>query len=196
MRKVIKANYNNPRDYAEDTVDLEQQEYSDWKALNLLKGKMSDLFDALEDTRRGFLADYDLTNLYNELSSALYTTAHEIEPFDDVYSSTRITASAGSKIPVPLNKYYRVATKSDLDEWFGDIDEDKSPCEECEGYDAKNVGWAIAKDKYADALGDDGIDIVELVKFGKDNEIKLAYVVHDRIYTIDEDDIERIIDEQ
>ena len=194
MRKVIKA--NSYRDYIEDDKDLEQRETDDRNMLRILKKKMEVLRDRLEDCRTGFLEEYDLSALCDELNDSIYTVAHELEPFDGVEGSTKITASKGTKIPAPLSKYYRVATKSDLDEWFGDIDEDKSPCEECEGYDAKNVGWAIAKDKYADALGDDGIDIVELVKFGKDNEIKLAYVVHDRIYTVGKDDIERIIDEQ
>lgn len=184
MKKVVKA--DSYKEYANDTADLDEREYADRKVLKSLKRKMQDLFDTLEETRANFVEEHHLEDFYNMLSDTLYDVAHELEPFDGVTSSTKVTAaSTGVKIPAPFDKYYRVATAANLD----DFDEELSPCEECEGYDAKNVGWAIAKDEYADALANSSLDCVELVKFDGDNETKLCYAVHDRIYEVDEDEI-------
>lgn len=194
MRKIIKASDSDYRDYLEMDKDAEQREVDDRRLLKTLKQKMQEIFDILDSTRRNFVRDYDLGKFYEELGFAIREIAYDIEPFNGVEGSTRITAvTGGVKIPAPLSKYYRVATKADLDSFGDDIDEDKSPCEECKGYDAKNVGYAIAKDKYTDALANDGLDLVELVKFGDDSEVKLAYAVHDRIYTLDEDEIKDIV---
>ena len=187
MKRMIKAN-----GYSELTgivPDAEELEWADRRHLLAIDKALSDLLDALDDTGAGFLEEHDLLGLYKEVSDSLYTVAHELEPFDGIDGSTDVKASNTAlvvSVPAPFDEYYRLATAEDLADYD---DEDGTPCETCEGYDAKNVGWAVAKDEYADALADQGLDVVELVTFGDDPQIKLAYTVHDRIYTVDEDEI-------
>ena len=182
-RKVIRAN-----DSLENDAYNAQREADDKRTLKIVKRKMQDLFDTLESTRKNFARDYDLTSFCEELDLAIREIAYALQPFGGVEGSTNIKAASDTiAIPAPFNKYYRVATDADLADY---ADEDGiSPCEDCEGYDAANIGWAIAKDDYIDALADQGLDLVELVTFGDDPEVKLCYAVHDRIYSLDEDEI-------
>ena len=99
----------------------------------------------------------------------------------------KITASTSAiKIPAPFDKYYDFATDAEVDEYTG-YSEESSPCEDCEGYDVKHLGWAIAKPEYQSDLSDSALDVVEIISEGGD--IMLAYVVKDRIYEVDEDEV-------
>lgn len=102
----------------------------------------------------------------------------------------KITASTSSlKIPAPFDKYYDIASDAEINEYTGYIPEEGelSPCEDCEGYEAKHLSWVIAKPEYRDALANSGLDAVELISEGRDT--MLAYVVGDRIFAVDEEDM-------
>lgn len=108
-----------------------------------------------------------------------------------VYNSTQVTSStagnASFRIPSPFDKYYELMSEKDLEDLTG-VDAGDYPCEECEGYDVKHLAWAVARPKYEDALADQGIDIVELVK--EDGKLFLGYVVNDVIESVSIDDLD------
>lgn len=102
----------------------------------------------------------------------------------------KITASTSSlQIPAPFDQYYDIVSDAEINEYTGYIPEEGelSPCEDCEGYEAKHLSWVIAKPEYRDALANLGLDVVELISEGRDT--MLAYVVGDRIFAVDEEDM-------
>lgn len=98
----------------------------------------------------------------------------------------KVLASTSSvKIPAPFNKYYKLMSDSEFEDYTG-VPAHPTPCEEAEGYNIESFSYAVAKPKYEDALSNNGLDIVELVKSDwNPNKLMLAYVVHDRIYPVD-----------
>lgn len=103
-------------------------------------------------------------------------------------SHRKITAATEvAKIPSPLDQVYDIASDAEVEEMTG-YPGDEYTCEEIDGYDVKHLAWAVAKPEYEDALANQGIDIVELVQEGTD--VFLGYVVHDRLYAVEESDLE------
>ncbi len=97
-------------------------------------------------------------------------------------------ASAIAEIPAPFDQWYQIDNNSEASE-FG------SPAEEIEGYEAKHLAWAVAKDEYYDALANNGIEYCELVSEG-DGEPFLAYVAGDRLYPVSEDEVLQCIESE
>ena len=91
-------------------------------------------------------------------------------------------------IPEPFNQWYECASDEEvtqLTRWPGS----DYICEECEGYDAKHICWAVGKtDEIRDQLMENGIEVVELIRESGSKPF-LAYVVGDEICALDLSDI-------
>ena len=104
----------------------------------------------------------------------------------------KITAATSPKlkIPTPFDKYYRLMSDAEFEDYTGGYPAHPSPCEEVKGYNIKSFSYAIAKPEYEDYLSNDGLDVVELVTSDWDeNKLMLAYVVGDRVYPVSESDL-------
>lgn len=106
----------------------------------------------------------------------------------------KITASTDVpvRIPAPFRDYYDVASDAEVAAYTGCTPKEgePTPCEAANGYDVKHLGWALAKPEYRDALGDDGIDLVEMITSGWDsNKIQLAYTVGKKIFPVEPRDL-------
>lgn len=99
-------------------------------------------------------------------------------------------ATEVAKIPSPLDEYYRIISDEEFKEMVGD-DDTSSIVESIPGYDVEHLAWVAPKPEYDEALSDAGLWIMELVKEG--NRIFIGYVVHDRIYSVDADEIFDIV---
>lgn len=124
--------------------------------------------------------------------------------------AAHIKITAADKGPAPslgeFEQYYRYATKSDI-EAFGiddpiEVRYTGSVCTvDWDGaggaypnYDGMElVGHAIAKDEYAEALANNSIDFVDVVKTS--NGVELVYQVQERIYNVDIAEVESCIDD-
>ena len=88
-------------------------------------------------------------------------------------------------IPAKFRKFYNVVSVEDYVDYTG---EDMPPlsAEDLEDYEAKHVAWAVAKPRYEDLLGSDGLDMVEFVE--SDGEVFPAYIIGDpqgdRLYDV------------
>ena len=108
---------------------------------------------------------------------------------------TKITAASEVpvKVPAPFDKWYRLASDAEIEEYDG-YPARPTPCEEAEGYGIKCLSYAIAKDEFEDQLGFNGLDVVELVTSEWDpNKPMLAYVVGNRVYELDLDEVLRCV---
>lgn len=102
---------------------------------------------------------------------------------------TRRSITASSKpitIPAPFDEYYEPMSDAEF-ERYTDVPARPSPCEEATGYDISFITYLQAKPAYADALADDGLDIVELIKEG--GKVFPAYLIHDRIIPVSESEL-------
>lgn len=101
-------------------------------------------------------------------------------------------ATASAKIPSPLDQYYRIISDAEFTEMTGEEDT-SSIVEDIPGYEVEHIAWVAPKPEYDEALSDAGLGIMELVKEG--NRIFIGYVVHDRIYSVDEDEVFDIVND-
>lgn len=105
-----------------------------------------------------------------------------------ITKKTITAAKSTKKIPAPFDKYYHLISDKEVEDLTGVDASRPSPCEETKGYDVEFISYAAANEEYEDYLSNDGLDIVELVKLDGKN-IKLCYVVGDRIYEVAESDL-------
>ena len=76
-----------------------------------------------------------------------------------------------------LRKGYLAATPEELADICGCSVDELGSAENLGGYDAKHLGWYIAKEQYSDLLADSGYDIVELVREGTDGKPFIGFTV-------------------
>ena len=104
-------------------------------------------------------------------------------------SRKKITASTEIvKLPEPFDQFYQIISDEALADYSG-YDGTEYPVEEAEGYEFKHIAWAIPKPEYEEMLADQGLEYMELAQEG-DDEPRLVYVVNDRVYPLDESDLE------
>lgn len=96
-----------------------------------------------------------------------------------------LTEAVRKSIPAPFDKYFKVMTEEEACEDAGVDDWIEISAEGLEGYNAKHVAFIRAKDKYADTLGDDGLEFLEVVT--EDGETFIAQVVNGRLYDASDD---------
>lgn len=101
-----------------------------------------------------------------------------------IIASTSVSAT----IPYPFNTYYEILSDAEIEDETG-MPAHPSPCEECEGYAIEHLAYVKAKPEYEDVLLNNGLDLAELIRDTDRDETYLAYVVGDRIYSIDESDL-------
>ena len=95
-------------------------------------------------------------------------------------------------IPAEFEKYYDVISDRDLENLTG-MEGSPYPCEETKGYDCRHVAWLAAKEEYADALMDNGLEFVELMD--ENGYVFVGQCVGDRIYPVDIQEVERCCDD-
>jgi len=168
------------RDWLADAdIDIAELVTSDWDSkkpqLAYAVGKkifpieMSDIADAINGTDRYVDAD----------------ASEEIQ-------GQPIEASAMPKIPAPFDEYYQIMSDEEVEELTGEPAH-PSPCEDCEGYEVKNLCYLTPKKQYEEAFFNNGVGDVEVLQEG--NVVFVGYCVHDRIYQVGWPDLEQILEE-
>ena len=104
------------------------------------------------------------------------------------------SATSVIKVPAPLSKYFYIIDDIELKELTGmDANEafESSSAEGTPGYNVKHLAWVAPKAEYEEALADQGYGTLELLD--EEGDIFIGNLVHDRIYNIDEAEIEDIL---
>lgn len=98
-------------------------------------------------------------------------------------SITSATAVEGD-----LHKYYKIDRSGE----YADPEFDQDIIDILAENDLTFQGWAVAKAKYYDILADDGLDTAAIAT-DKQNQNGLYYIVHDIVYPVTVEEIERIV---
>lgn len=109
-----------------------------------------------------------------------------------------VTASSAlKKLPGGYDEWYIPQSLDDLAEEMGsegakEYEEEQK--EMLKAYDAELIGYGVAKEEYYDALSENGLEYVVVMKESNGRE-NVGFFIHDRFYPADVNEIMRCIED-